>query len=327
MAVKGYLLSKQAHRKPERKVSSKYIFLILILITSFAIFFLEKTFNIIDQTIYLVQGKNYNPFEDAIQSPLSTNASTSLLENELKNMRSVFPADGLLYYYSGILIQQKVINELLNDESFLLDFAFYHHIAKPNSIIIPLKDEWLTGIIYLRKSISLGIPEPKKEIALKHLAYLYFFGGPAYSGELNRLKKVINIPMDSLFLTLMEAFQGEQLSDWSLMEGRLPENVYHLWKAINGIKSGNRPLAYAELNYMAKHDNVLLKNRALYLFASIAANSGKKRLQLGYYSDMDWEQFLNKNRWFYPELKYLLLFYGKKERVKLLEKSVNKLGY
>ena len=50
-------------------------------------------------------------------------------------------------------------------------------------------------------------------------------------------------------------------------------------------------MAYAELNTMTKQDNVEIKNRSLYLFASIAANSGNKRLQLGYYSDMDWESF------------------------------------
>lgn len=327
MAVKGYLLSNQTNNKPEKKVGVN-LFLILIIITiSISIFLLERNFNIVGKTFYMVQGKNYTPFEEAIKEPYSDQTDIKLIETELKNMQSVFPADGILYFYRGILIQKKVIHEILNKESFLLDFAFYHHIGKPESISIPLKKDWFKSILFLRKSINLGIPEPKRNFALKHLAYLYFFGGPAYAGELNRLKEIIDTPLEPLFLNLMEAFQGEQLSDWSLIEATLPVNVFHLWKAINGIKTGNRPMAYAELNSMAKQDNVDIKNRSLYLFASIAANSGKKRLQLGYYSDMDWTSFLVKNRWFYPELKYLLLFYGRKNEIKLLEKTVNSLGY
>lgn len=327
MAVKGYLLSNQTSKKSEKKIGTNLFLIGIIVALSVSLFFLEKKFNIVGKVFYMVQGKNYTPFEEAIKKPFSAEDNIKPIETELKNMQSVFPADGLLYFYRGILIQKKVIYEILNKENFLIDFAFYHHIDKPESISIPLKNDWFKSIIFLRKSIKLGIPEPKKNIALKHLAYLYFFGGPAYTGELDRLKELIDTPLEPLFLNLMEAFQGEQLSDWSLIEASLPMNVYHLWKAINGIKTGNRPMAYAELNTMAKQDNVEIKNRSLYLFASIAAGSGNKRLQLGYYSDMDWESFLVKNPWFYPELKYLLLFYGRRSEIKLLEKTANSLGY
>lgn len=327
MAVKGYLLNDQ--NRPSNTASKRGIklFLIFAFLCTLGLGYWIYSFDLITKAVYLIQGKDYSRYEAYIQSEDFNIERTKTLSAELNKLEAVFPDDGSIYFYHAMMHAKQNIRQILNDSRFLSNFAFYNFIDKPNEIQIPAKSDWQKALLYFRKSLQLGgLSADQKKIAYQQLAYLYFFGGPAYSKELSRVKNEANAELDPTLLIFDNVFRGAQVENWDVLESTLPAQVFHLWRAIHGIQTGNRPQAFTELNKIIESDDEFYKNKALYLYGLTAAKAGKKRLQLGYYYDINWETFLTHNSWFYTELKFLLLFYGRKADARKLETLAIKTG-
>lgn len=223
------------------------------------------------------------------------------------------PEDPMIFYYRGMLYNRIFDTACERQKHLYTDIFFYEftdHYRFPVSLD---HDVWSKAILFLRKALALGLPEPLARKTNTDLARLYLWGGRPYWSTMGEwLEK--NRDAGGNTLSLFNIILVRQTPDWKALETQFSPDVINFWKGLYYLKTGNSPLGYTHLSGITRSKaEVRIKNNAWYILGFLQGRDKKRREQLYSYKQIDTAEFFSRAPWFVTEYHYVLRFLGEQK--------------
>ncbi len=336
---------------PEKKKNKKFLYFLLfffIFITIIAIYVLynyEQFQFYFQEDKYTYIEKQYQIIEQQYPLPLDR---VKKLEDHLSELIADNPADPKLFFYRGKLYYM-IFNLPFKKNNILSDVFFNRFIGKYHFSVHLDKSKWQNAIASFKKALILQLPQVLQKEAHKTLIHLYLLGETSYLNEAYKLTQMLEDESDNFLdifkseklnpshsLDTISADQKKRSIDlrysqniskhllniiickevpnWKILKKVYNKAQIKFFKAIYFLNLGNRPYGFSLLKEIIKAEDIFDQNiidNSYYLMGYINKQLKNFRTQLKYYSKIDTQSFLPKNKWFFDEYTYLLRFMGK----------------